>query len=152
MGVAEDPEPLVLGLTGERVPPLVEVRRWTATALAELGDDHLQAVLLVSTELLTNAYEHAAGPFEVRLSHHRSRPCKVQVEVDDSSAEQPVLDRSRPGDTCGRGLIMVDELSEQWGVRPLPGAGKTVWATISCNGEGWIPCTGTAAAAGADRP
>ncbi|MFD1146494.1 ATP-binding protein [Saccharothrix hoggarensis] len=141
MSVENDPEPLVLGLTTEQMPPLVQVRRWTATALADLDDDHLEAVLLISTELLTNAYEHGSSPYGVRLRRGRV-PCRVRVEVDDTSPDQPVVGRSRLADTRGRGLIMVDKLSWKWGVSPLPDGGKTVWATISCDQEGWIPCAG----------
>ncbi|MFJ6671196.1 ATP-binding protein [Actinosynnema sp. NPDC091369] len=126
-------------MSTEQPPPLVRVRQWTATALADLDDDHLQAVLLVSTELLTNAYEHGSTPYGIRLRHVRV-PCQVRVEVDDASPDQPVLGRSRLAGTRGRGLIMVDKLSTAWGTTPLPGGGKTVWAEVSCAGEGWTPC------------
>jgi anti-sigma regulatory factor (Ser/Thr protein kinase) len=143
MDVDEDPEPLLLALTTEEMPPLVQARRWTATALADLDDDHLQAVLLVSTELLTNAYEHGQSPYGLRLTHQRV-PCQVRVEVQDRSPRQPVLGQSRLRDTRGRGLIMVDKLAAHWGVDPVADGGKTVWAIVSCDGDGWTPCAGRA--------
>lgn len=145
MNVEGDPEPLLLALTTTEMPPLVRVRQWSATALADLDDDHLQAVLLISTELLTNAYEHGGSPYGIRLSRTRT-PCRVRVEVDDTSPEQPVVGRSRLGDTRGRGLIMVDKLCEDWGVDFLSDGGKTVWATISCDGDGWTPCASSSSA------
>ena len=33
----------------------------------DLDDDNLQTVLLINTELLTNAYEHGGSPYGVRL-------------------------------------------------------------------------------------
>ena len=35
---------------------------------------------------------------------------------------------------------MVANLSKEWGTRPLLGGGKTVWALVSCDGDGWTPC------------
>ena len=135
----DDPEPLVLDLLGDQLPPLVEVRRWAATALADLDDEHLQAVLLVATELVTNAYDHAPGPLRVRVRHRR-KPCQVRVEVDDGSPEQPQPGRSRLSEFRGRGMLMVAGLSNRWGTDPLPEGGKTVWALVSCDGDGWTAC------------
>ncbi|MBC6445927.1 ATP-binding protein [Actinokineospora xionganensis] len=122
--------PLSIDLPTEQLPPLVRVRQWAATALADVGDDHLQAVLLVCTELVTNAYEHAQTACVLRIQHSRE-PCRVRVEVEDASPGEPVLGRSRFGDLRGRGLVIVDRLSDEWGVTRQDG-GKTVWALISC--------------------
>lgn len=130
MSANGDPPPLTVDLPAEPLPPLVAVRRWAATALADVDDDHLQAVLVVCTELVTNAYEHAQTACVLRIQHSR-KPCRVRVEVEDASPEPPVLGRSRFGDSRGRGLIIVDRLSEAWGVQPQDG-GKTVWALIPC--------------------
>ena len=45
----------------------------------------------------------------------------------------PPSSTSLPDGTArtGRGLFMVEALSQAWGVEPLPdGGGKTVWASI----------------------
>ncbi|RAS65870.1 anti-sigma regulatory factor (Ser/Thr protein kinase) [Lentzea atacamensis] len=120
---------LVLDLD-ERVPAMVTVRRWAADALADLSDEVLGDVLLVVTELVTNAYDHGLFAREVRLLRI-SEPCSVRIEVDDSSPEQPVLGRSRIDRHRGRGLVIVDRLSKEWGVIPNV-VGKTVWAEVSC--------------------
>ncbi|WP_330852779.1 ATP-binding protein [Lentzea sp.] len=138
-GYEDDPEPFVLDLSGEQLPPLVQLRQWAAKALADLDDDHLLAVLLVATELVTNAYDHASGP--LRLLVRRSAvPCEVSVSVDDDSSERPAVGRSRLGDARGRGLLMVESVSKNWGVRPLPEGGKRVWALIACDSNGTIAC------------
>jgi hypothetical protein len=52
---------------------------------------------------------------------------RVRVEVADRNPAQPQL--RVPDETGGRGLRLVDELSDRWGVhggRP----GKTVWFEI----------------------
>ncbi|MCE6995533.1 ATP-binding protein [Saccharothrix sp. S26] len=136
-----DPDRLLLDLTGRPTPPLVQVRRWAVTAMADLDDDHLQAVLLVATELVANAYDHA-HPHRVRLRRSRV-PCQVRIEVEDTSPARPILGRSRLGEHRGRGLVMVDNLTRhQWGTqaRSDGGTGKTVWAVTSCDGDEWTPC------------
>jgi anti-sigma regulatory factor (Ser/Thr protein kinase) len=128
----DGPDPWVLDLTGARgVPPLVRVRQWVAALLAGVADDHLGVVLLVCTELVTNAYEHGRDPCRIRLQHRRV-PCRVRVEVADTSPEPPTLGRSRLGDRRGRGLIIVDNLSQAWGVHSAD-RGKIVWAHLSCD-------------------
>lgn len=130
MSADGDPPPLTINVPAEPLPPLVAVRRWAATALADVDDDHLQAVLIVCTELISNAYEHARTPSVLRI-WHSGDASQVRVEVEDGAPELPVLGRSRFGDLRGRGLVIVDKLAEEWGVQPLE-SGKTVWALISC--------------------
>lgn len=120
---------LVLDL-GACTPPMVTVRRWAADALADLSDEALGDVLLVVTELVTNAYDHGAFAREIRLLRI-PEPCAVRIEVNDSSPEQPVLGQSRIGRHRGRGLKIVDRLSNEWGVIPNV-VGKTVWAEVHC--------------------
>jgi anti-sigma regulatory factor (Ser/Thr protein kinase) len=126
----DDPEPFALDFDGRQVPPLVRVRQWLAGELVGLGDDHLSVVLLVCTELVTNVYDHAAGPCRIRLRRNRM-PCWVRLEVGDSSPERPVVRNPVPGHPGGRGMRLVDALSDRWGVDTTE-IGKTVWAHISC--------------------
>ncbi|MEU0511786.1 MULTISPECIES: ATP-binding protein [Amycolatopsis] len=130
---------LVLDFAPGDVPPLVAVRRWAASALADLGEDHLTAVLLAATELVTNAYDHGGGPRRLRLRRDEA-PCRIHLEVDDDSTLMPVLTGSSPADRRGRGLRIVDAVAQDWGSRLSPDGGKTVWATIDCAAYGWAPC------------
>ncbi|GGU81136.1 ATP-binding protein [Lentzea flava] len=113
-----------------QVPTLVRVRRWAAQELADLSDDELGDVLLVVTELITNAFDHGQMPAQVRLQRS-TQPCFVRIEDEDASPDRPTLGRSRLSDTRGRGLIIVDRLAKDWGVISHP-VGKTVWAEITC--------------------
>ncbi|MEU8640149.1 ATP-binding protein [Amycolatopsis sp. NPDC048633] len=132
--------------TGERpvftiertaLPPLSALRRWTARALPRLGADHLWAVQLVVTELATNACEHGAGPVTVTASG-AFPPCSALLEVHDDGETRPVAGTPEPASGRGWGLVLVGDLSRQWGVRSA-NPGKTVWASIACG-------TGTLAA------
>lgn len=120
----------VLDLTG-RSPELVAVRDWVNEVLTGLGHDDRDDCVLVVNELVSNAFDHAGGPRHVRL-RWSSVPCVVRVEVDDASPDAPVLDPSRPNGSRGRGLIIVERLSKDWGSDARM-EGKTVWAEISCS-------------------
>lgn len=120
------------GFTIERdaLPPLGALRRWVAQAMPLLGADHLWAVRLVVTELATNAYEHGAGPVTITASA-TTRPCAVLLEVHDDGGGRPVAGTPAMGSRRGRGLVLVRDLSQEWGVRSAE-PGKTVWARIGC--------------------
>ncbi|MFD0258440.1 ATP-binding protein [Kitasatospora indigofera] len=100
---------------------------WTPTAEGERGEV-ARDVLLIVSELVTNAAAYAEGPVELRLTRSA---LGLRVEVADCNPELPVLrrggDTARPG---GHGLRVVDLLSWSWGSRA--GAhGKSVWSEIA---------------------
>jgi anti-sigma regulatory factor (Ser/Thr protein kinase) len=119
--------------------PLVsaQVRGWIATTLADLDAAHQIDVLLVAVELLANAYDHTPGPDRIRLIRHHD-PCRVDIEIADTTSRRPTL--SSLG-TRGRGLLMIERITSDWGVRSDPD-GKIVWATVRCDGAEHIPCHG----------
>jgi len=89
----------------------------------QLEDD----VLLVVSELVTNAITHARTPVTVMLE--RSGPCVV-LTVCDLSPTVPVMRAADAMAGGGRGLMIVDVLSRDWGVRVGPSGSKTVWAAF----------------------
>ncbi|MFJ9039180.1 ATP-binding protein [Streptomyces sp. NPDC102406] len=101
---------------------------WGHTEPADALDT---AVLLVS-ELATNAIRH--GParereFEIAVTVLADGSCFI--EVSDASATEPAMGPPRtPDDESGRGLHLVDALSEAWGVWHRGRYGKTVWALV----------------------
>lgn len=127
-----DPEPLRFHTDRSDAPTAAHVRRWVTRILPELDEDHLSDVLLVATELVSNVFDHAPGPALVRVFHRRD-PCRVYVEVDDTSELPPLLGRSSIADTRGRGVAMVAVYSGEWGVRWCAEGGKTVWAVLACD-------------------
>lgn len=84
---------------------------------------------LVVSELATNAVLHARTPFEVRL---RVGAGAVRIEVRDGSRRRPTVRNFSDAATSGRGLHVVQQLSEEWGVdADTDGGGKTVWALVA---------------------
>ncbi|MFF1694489.1 ATP-binding protein [Streptomyces sp. NPDC058257] len=87
-------------------------------------------VLLVVSELVTNACLHAEGPDELWLSSDNK---VLRIEVSDRGAGQPApRTPHRAGRPGGHGMFIVQRLCLDWGVVRTPGAtGKTVWAELS---------------------
>ncbi|MGY1495913.1 SpoIIE family protein phosphatase [Streptomyces sp. QTS52] len=83
------------------------------------------ARLLVS-EILTNAVQHAQGPL---VLHLRRTVSELAVEVGDLSPHLPQPRLAARDEESGRGLILVDTLADNWGVRPDE-RGKTTWFTL----------------------
>jgi anti-sigma regulatory factor (Ser/Thr protein kinase) len=88
------------------------------------------AALLVS-ELATNCALHARTDFGVRVTHSADR---VLLEVYDASPRIPQPRAYGVQATTGRGLLLVDSLGVDWGVRPTP-PGKTVWVELPVEGS-----------------
>ena len=106
------------------------VRRAVTTALRHRGvpDDERDVVALLVSELVTNAIRHGRPPVHLRARHaDRS----VTVSVDDASTHEPVPVHEAQWDASGgRGLHLVEALSDGWGVI-LGGAGKRVWFRVA---------------------
>ena len=98
-------------------------REW---GLAALVDD----VEILVSELVTNAV-HAtralgqAVPVRLWLLADAAR---VLIIVWDPSPQPPVRAEPSTEAESGRGLLLVEALSHQWGTSATPAGGKTVWA------------------------
>ena len=106
-----------------------EAREFVAGTLQEQGfSGDADVVLLLASELVTNAVRHAATPFEIRVDVQAD---KVRVAVIDGDVEHPPeVQHPGPDDTNGRGLLLVDQLAAVWGSNRL-GQSKAVWFTLS---------------------
>jgi anti-sigma regulatory factor (Ser/Thr protein kinase) len=91
------------------------------------GEEWRENALLVTSELVTNAYKHGKGTIEVRIKPLRRQ---VLIEVIDQGEPGSVRFREGTGERGGWGLRIVDQLANQWGVRK----GTThVWAKLPIN-------------------
>jgi hypothetical protein len=105
-----------------------EARKITARmcAAAHLSVDTSDRAVLLTSELVTNALQHATGQQRLTVT---TRSDGVRVEVGDDSSELPVL---RPRDdhaTTGRGVQFLELYSNSWGARTTT-RGKCVWFDI----------------------
>ncbi|MFJ9624213.1 ATP-binding protein [Streptomyces sp. NPDC101181] len=93
------------------------------------GDARDAAVLLVS-ELVTNAVVHTASARVVCELRCLGRSLRIAVQDQGHQPEGPRLRRSSD-DEHGRGLFLVDALSESWGSDEAgDSCGRIVWAEL----------------------
>ncbi len=96
---------------------------------------HVEAVELVVSELVTNAVRACAGmpPGASSVRLWLCSDCdRVLVRVWDGNGRMPVRQCLGPGAESGRGLLLVDSLSAEWGAyRPAALGGKVVWAMVA---------------------
>ena len=121
------------GVASRRFPATAssvgQARRFLLGRLPAGGAERTDALVLMLSELATNAVQHAATEFEVSV---RVSPDCVRVEVSDGAPGYPTLQEPATDAPHGRGLIIVRSLAEAWGVemrRDRPG--KTVWFRVA---------------------
>lgn len=109
---------------------IATLRQW---GVAERRDD----IAVVVSELLTNALRHALPcpggtrpRWPIRLGLLQPGPC-VLCAVADPSQRAPVLQEPGHLAESGRGLHVIDALSDQWGYTTPGETGKVVWATFT---------------------
>jgi anti-sigma regulatory factor (Ser/Thr protein kinase) len=95
--------------------------------------NHVHAVdtlLLVLSELVTNAVEHGHAPIGIRIECDAG---SVRIEVSDALANPRAVTPRRMSldGNGGMGLRIVDAVSTHWGAHENSGgSGKTVWAEL----------------------
>ena len=85
-------------------------------------------VRLVTSELATNAIEHAKTPFDVSLERSGH---SVRLTVRDGSPSPPELVIASSTALAGRGMLIVQQLSREWGVDTTSTGAKSVWACFA---------------------
>ena len=110
-------------------------RRFVRSVLVESKLEQLiDVVVLLTSEVATNAVLHARTPFAVAVavgSH------EVLVDVLDGSPVPPRRQVRGPSAATGRGVALVDRLSDRWGPTPesdLRGFIKGVRFAIALDG------------------
>ena len=96
---------------------------------AGASSDAERVAALLTTEAVTNAVVHGPPGGQVDVEA-RVTDDRLHVEVSDESADTPVLRQPGRTDLSGRGVMLIDRLSTDWGVEHHGGA-KTVWFDIA---------------------
>jgi anti-sigma regulatory factor (Ser/Thr protein kinase) len=111
-----DPVPRVVGVA----------RTFIREQTPALPDDLLDVVLLLTSELVTNAVIHARTPIELGITV-TNRSLVVTVH-DEDLGRTPNRSTGREG---GWGLGLVRELAEDFEMEHHAGEGKTAWFRMS---------------------
>ncbi len=119
-------EESVLSLPGQR-RSVAAGRHWVVREAAERGVTGManQVVELLTSELIANAVLHGppGGNVVVRLDCSET---VVRVTVSDRETTVPVVLHPDPIEPSGRGMAIVEAMSNRWGVDADAG-GKSVW-------------------------
>jgi anti-sigma regulatory factor (Ser/Thr protein kinase) len=102
-----------------------EARSFVASSLPDLEGLDARVALAVS-EVASNAILHARTPFTVCVLVDADR---VRVEVTDQDPRIPVRQDYAADSVTGRGLAIVEHMSDRWGADRRDGD-KTVWFEI----------------------
>lgn len=102
-------------------------RVFVESTLAEWGCTDLNdIVLLLTSELVTNAVLHAGSEVDLSL---RLAEGILQIAVADRSPVAPVVRPPSEQATNGRGMLLLDAMALRWSVVPTE-AGKVVWFEV----------------------
>ncbi|MFF2650404.1 ATP-binding protein [Streptomyces sp. NPDC058045] len=105
-------------------------REYVLHCTPDADEDHVDTVLLVTSELVTNAIRYGTEPGDSFALTLDSRDSVTRVEVRDPVRRHP---RRRPESHMrdrGRGLLILDGLCPAWGVDDAL-FGKVVWAEVA---------------------
>ncbi|MGW0335706.1 ATP-binding protein [Streptomyces sp. NPDC003011] len=98
----------------------------------KVPDEVTETAVLLLSELMTNAYRHAAVPRGREIwARCVLEAGRLRVSVTDADDRLPAIREGSPYEETGRGLRLVAALADRWGAEPRPcGIGKTVWFDI----------------------
>lgn len=103
-------------------------RRWAqSTGCVPHAQSIQDDALLLISELVTNAVMHGGSPIVLGIECEETG---MRVRVRDGSPSAPVVRHPAPTDEGGRGMSLLDLLTDTWGVGPIAdehGVGKQVW-------------------------
>jgi anti-sigma regulatory factor (Ser/Thr protein kinase) len=103
-------------------------RRFVAGTITDVAVGVSESVTVMVSELSTNALVHAASGFEVTVDRSDRH---VLVSVRDRGDGTPELHSPDASEPHGRGLRIVEALSDEWGISSTSDTGKTVWFRMS---------------------
>ncbi|GAA2634713.1 ATP-binding protein [Actinomadura fulvescens] len=114
--------PAVVGMLRDLTE--LHLHKWGLSAQVETAT-------LVVSELVTNAVNVSRGRligFQVVCL-----PAVLVIEVWDPAEAKPAMKKVGPVETTGRGLLIVETVTQAWGIRDHPPetGGKTVWACLA---------------------
>jgi Histidine kinase-like ATPase domain len=123
---------------GAGVGSIATARDFTWMTLGRWGiTSRREDIVVVVSELLSNAQRHAlpypgalCPRWSIRLGLLQSESC-VLCAVSDPSPRVPALREAGVFEETGRGLKVVNSLSDTWGYTAPGARGKVVWATFS---------------------
>ncbi len=108
---------------------VTEARVFATDAIDGAPVEVVETVALLVSELATNSVRHASAGFTLAVERASDR---IRIAVSDLGPGNPEMRSPTPVEASGRGLQIVEALSDAWGCTPAPdGRGKTVWFELA---------------------
>jgi anti-sigma regulatory factor (Ser/Thr protein kinase) len=108
---------------------VTHARRFVQEHLDGTPREIADAVAVMTSELATNSIRHAETDFEVGVDRTADA---IRIEVTDGGPGDPVVRSPEPSAPSGRGLYIVEQLADEWGITPASGRdSKTVWFRVA---------------------
>lgn len=130
MSTPRQPQPQLEVTLSDDPTEVGRARGISTDYLDKLGSRAPEVAVLLVSELVTNAIRYGRPPIILRAAAHGAG---LRVEVMDNERRPPAAHSEAPispgsGDIRegGRGLLLVQGLSDRWGWTPT-GRGKVVW-------------------------
>jgi anti-sigma regulatory factor (Ser/Thr protein kinase) len=123
-----------------RPEAVTAVRGFVRGALDAQSPRLIEAAELMASELATNCVRHAQTDFELTVEING----EIRVEVRDVNRGRPTVRSPALAEPSGRGLRIVQALSDAWGVTPSP-EGKVVWFALYVPDESSFGATASTA-------
>jgi serine/threonine-protein kinase RsbW len=95
-----------------------------------VGEQAAEAAVLIVSELVTNAIVHSGSDVVSCVLRLGGGLLRIEVTDRGVGVEEPAVRKPADDDVSGRGLLLVNAVSEAWGVSQALPAGRTVWATL----------------------
>jgi anti-sigma regulatory factor (Ser/Thr protein kinase) len=115
-----------------RAQSVTAARGFVRDTLRDQPQDVVDAAELMACELATNCVQHARTDFQLAIHEQQG---EIRVEVSDAGGGCPTVRSPTPHDSSGRGLRIVQALSNAWGITPGDD-GKCVWFSLTCQSAG----------------
>ncbi len=106
---------------------VAEARQFVESQLDDTAATTTSAIVLMVSELASNSVRHAQTGYVVDVERADG---SVKVTVTDDGGGEPGARSPLPTETSGRGLQIVANLSDDWGIVRVDGSGKQVWFTL----------------------
>ena len=104
-----------------------QARRFVAARLNGHDPQLVEQATLMVSELVTNSIRHASGPVAITLDVTADR---LRCDVSDPGPGTPTVRSPAPGENSGRGLRIIAELADEWGLTSNAESGNNVWFVL----------------------
>lgn len=126
-----------------------DARRYVADGLTGVSTEQLEVIVLAVSELAANSVRHAGTPFTVTVDQDDH---EVRVTVNDAGTGRPAIQNPGPMTPSGRGLLIVERISDEWGSSSDAGHNRVWFSVVTDRPSEAVPAQGAQRVPGVAGP